>query len=202
MINIKTRYIPSDYKQYSPELGDYPKDMFACWVNLDNPDKPRAMFFIGKQSQPSWSYYFKDIDSMKNQINESIKRVMYHEEQKQKRKTEKAERVKNMDTSVIKIGDIYHWSGGYNCTRNDYIKITGTAGKNKFKAVKLSKTQVSGDWMNGEVAPVIDSNCGDIIVKAMPSHFNDNEIILKDTSSKYKEYYHKWNGKPNWENCD
>jgi len=105
-----------------------------------------------------------------------------------------------MDVSGIKVGDVYSWIGGYNCTKNAYVKIIELLGKNKFKAVQLSKYQVDGDWMNGNVAPVIESNNGEVILKAIPSY--NGGVMLRDTENDYHDDYHKWDGKPDWENCD
>lgn len=196
----KTRYVPNGYKQFTPDIGDYPKDMFACYVDLSDDTKPKAIFYIGKQTKAKWHYSFRDVDSMKNKIKDTISNLMSYEDLKADRKLKRIEARKNMDVSTIKTGDIYRWGGGYNCSRNAYIKVIGVAGKNKFNAIKLSKTQVSGDWMNGSVAPVIDSNNGELIVLARPGY--SGEIVLRDITDGYRDNYYKWDGKPNWENCD
>lgn len=195
-----TRHIPEGYKEYKPDI-EYPENLFACYVNLERPHKPRARFYIGRQSSPAWNYIFFDIERMKEKINDSISNLMRHEDLKAKRKTERSEAKKNMDTSKVQVGDIYHWSGGYNCTKNAYIKVIEVVGKNKFKVVKLGSYQVSGDWMNGEVAPVVDGG-GNItfIATARPSYRGD--IALRNTKDRYHTDFYKWNGKPNWENCD
>lgn len=200
MIKLKQRFIPEGFKEFAPELGDYPKDMFACYVNIEQPHNPKAMFFIGKQSKHAWYYSFSNIEAMKKRINASISSLMAHEESKAKRKEEKKIARKEMDSSVIKSGDVYRCSYGYNCTKNDYVKVAWSVQKNKFKVIKLSKYQVDGDWMNGNVAPVIDSNCGEMELVARPG-FN-GEIMLRDSHSSYKDTYYKWSGQPNWENCD
>lgn len=196
----RERWIPNNYKKYSPEIGDYPKDMFAVYTNLEQPHKVKAMFFIGKQSKPVWHYQFLNITDMGKRINETISNLMSHEELKAKRKLEKAEAMKNLDSSVIKEGDIYRWSGGYNCTRNSYVKVLEKVGKNKFAVRTLRKYQVDGDWMNGNVAPIIDDDGIDTLIFTARPHYN-GEVILRDTKG-YKDNYYKWNGKPDWENCD
>jgi hypothetical protein len=198
----KTRFIPEGFKEFAPELGDYPKDMFACWVNLEQPHNPKAMFFIGKQSKPIWYYRFSDVVRMKDKIKTTISNLMSHEELKDKRKAERKEARKNMDISLVKVGDIYHWSGGYNCTKNDYVKVLEITGKNKVAVAGLDKTQHSGDWMNGEVMPVPEAMGAVQIFTVRPSGYTSGGIILRNTKTGYKENYYKWNGKPNWENCD
>lgn len=200
MNKLKERYIPENYRQYSPEIGDYPKGMFACYVNLEQPHNPRAIFFIGKQSKPTWNYRFSDVVRMKEKINSTISNLMSYEETKEKRKIKKKELLKNMDISTIKIGDIYRWSGGYNCTRNGYVKVISIKGK-KCEVAELPKRQVDGDWMNGNVAPVIDAEYDKTISMIIKPAYNGG-VMLRNTKTSYKDDYYKWNGQPNWENCD
>jgi len=197
----KQRIIPNGYKEYSVT------ELHAVYTNLEQPHNPKAIFFTGKQSHRTWWISFSSIERMKEKIENTIASIDHWELLKKQRKLKKAEALKNMDSSVVKIGDIYHWRGGYNCTKNAYIKVIGVAGKNKFEVVELDKKQVSGDWMNGEVAPVINSGniSESFIVKAIPRGWSDDDknIILRDTRrNMYHDEYYKWEGKPNWENCD
>ena len=196
----KQRYIPEGYKEFAPELGDYPKDMFACYVNLEQPHNPKAQFFVGKQSKPVWFYRFPTIEDMKKKINGSISNLMSHEERKAERKVERKEKLAKLDVSQVKVGDIYRWSGGYNCTRNSYVKVISVKGK-KCEVAELPKYQVDGDWMNGNVAPVIDANWEKTITMAMRPAYSGG-VCLRNTKTSYRDDYYKWNGKPDWENCD
>lgn len=200
MMKTKTRWIPEGFKEFAPELEDYPKDMFACYVNVEQPHNPKAIFFTGKQTPHTWYNRFTDIPQMKAKINKTITNLMEHEEYKDKRKADRILARKNMDTTVVKVGDIYHWSGGYNCTRNYYVKVVAPAGKNKFTVIELPKTQVDGDWMNGNVAPIVDFTTDKTKVFTARPAYNGG-IMLRDTKG-YHDNYYKWNGKPNWENCD
>lgn len=201
----KQRYVPADYKEFAPEIGDYPKDLFAVYVKTivgSTTTNYNAMFFTGKQSRPTWHYRFQTIEELKKKVNESITNLIAHEDRKAERKAKRKEAIKNLDSSLVKIGDIYHWSGGYNCTKNAYVKVVGFVGKNKVSVIELPKTQVSGDWMNGEVAPVVDyTNATDSKTLVIRPGYSGG-IILRDTRNCYRDDYHKWSGKPNWENCD
>ena len=198
MDKLLTRYIPQGYKQYSPEIGNYPKDLFSVYVH---PEKTIAMFFVGKQSKPLWHYRFNTVERMKQQINGRISALMSWEDTKEKRKQERKDALKSLDKSQVKVGDIYHWSGGYNCTRNDYIQVTGFKGA-KVLCVELNKRQHSGDWMNGEVIPMTDSEKGSVTAVIRPGYGEDKVMLRVTSHSTYKQNYYKWNGKPNWENCD
>lgn len=196
----KTRYIPQDFKPYTPDLGDYPKDLFACYMSLDVlGNGPAAIFYVGKQSKPLFYNRFRTVDDLKKKVNDTIKRLMSHADMIARRKADRIAKRKAMDVSTVKAGDIYHRTYGYNCTKNEYARITGSAGKNKFHAVILNKYQVDGDWMNGNVAPVLDTGHKDVILHAHPGY--SGTVELKDPKG-YRAYYTLWNGKPNWENCD
>lgn len=120
----KTRYIPDQYVEYKPEIGDYPKDLFATYVWF-NGDTYRAMFFSGKRSQPNWHYNFgNDRDRMKKEINESISRLMSWEDMKAKRKEERKNVIKD-----IKVGDLFSSSWGYDQTNVDFYQVIAVKGK-------------------------------------------------------------------------
>jgi len=194
-----TRYIPTGFTEYKPDLGDYPKDLFTVYVDLD---KITAIFYTGKQSKHTFYNRFRTVDDMKKKINDTISALMSWEDRKVARKAERKEKIKNMDVSQVKIGDIYHWTGGYNCTRNAYVKVVGFVSKGKVSVIELPKTQISGDWMNGEVAPIVDftdvTSSKTFVIR--PGY--NGGVILRNTKTGYKDDYRKWNGKPNWENCD
>lgn len=119
-----TRYIPDGYKEFKPELEDYPKNMFACYVNLEQPHNPRAIFFTGKQSKSTWHYRFPDIEQMKKKINESISNLMSWEDTKAERKENRKK-----DISEIKVGDLFVCSWGYDQTNVDFYQVVDVKGK-------------------------------------------------------------------------
>ena len=201
----KTRFVPEGFKKdnITSYVGGDRKDLFEVYTNLEQPHNPRAMFFVGKQSSPIWHYRFPTVVEMNKKIQTTIENIMSHEDAKAKRKIEKMEARKNLDTSSVRVGDIFHWSGGYNCTRNSYVKVVMVGvGKNKVSVTELPKTQVDGDWMNGNVAPVVEFEGKDFFTFLMRPSYGGG-VMLRDTRSRYgKENYYKWDGKPNWENCD
>lgn len=138
----KQRYIPQGYVQYSPEIGDYPKDLFACYVNLERPHKPTAMFFVGKQSKPKWHYSFATVEAMKKEINQTISRLMSWEdmkaERKEKRKEEKQKFIQN-----LQVGDLFCYSWGYEQTNVDFFQVTEIKGK-KFTIKPIGGKSVEG----------------------------------------------------------
>lgn len=153
------RYIPIGYVQYQPEIGNYPKDLFTCYVNLD---APAAMFYIGKQSNYAWFNSFRTVEDMKKKINQSISSLMSWQEMKEKRKQErKAELVK------VKVGELYYDSWGYDQTNIDFYQITGIRGKT-FEITPIAKKfcgEAPSGGMSDNVMPVKDKFIGEPVWK-------------------------------------
>lgn len=166
----RERYIPSGYVEYKPEIGDYPKDLFACYVKISNEVKPRlsaeaipepfyqkftALFFVGKQSNPNWHYNFPNEEQMKKKINETISRLMSWEDMKQKRKEERKNAILD-----VKVGDLLVSSWGYDQTNVDFYQVTEVKGKTfTIKRIAGKSVPGSGADYNGMadmVMPVKD----------------------------------------------
>ena len=93
-----TRYIPAGYTEYTPDLGDYPKNLCAVYVDLATNT---AIFYKGKSTRHLWYNRFSTTDFMKNKINNSISSLMSWEDTKAKRaETRKA-------PTTYKVGDIF-----------------------------------------------------------------------------------------------
>ena len=177
-------YIPKGYIQYSPNLGDYPKDMFACYVTKDDSD-PRAIFFVGKQSKPTWHFGFYTLSDMKHKINTTISNLMSNYERKVERK------VALSQPSTLKVGDIMYASWGYDQTNVDFYQVIKTIGKRTVELRPISQsldhTEVHSDY----VLPVKDSFTGEAkkhIVK------NGKDISLNSYSSAWL-----WDGRPKYQ---
>lgn len=125
----KPRYIPKGFIEYKPEIGDYPKDLFAVYTNINSyksGGSPRlsAIFYTGKQSKHTWYYSFPTVTDMGAKINETISRLMSWEDKKVERK----EARKNA-TSSVKVGQIYSYSWGYDQTNVEFYQVTEINGK-------------------------------------------------------------------------
>lgn len=184
-----TRFIPQGYVKYTPEIGDYPRDLFAAYINIE---KLTAIFFIAKQSRPTWHYRFKNIEKMKETINESIKRVMFWQEKKEERRILKAKTI-NDQLSNLKIGDLFSNSWGYDQTNVDFYQVTEIKGKT-FTIREIGNETVPGSGIaNGMAARV----------KAVKNNFlTDREPIVKrsfsmkfgclTTTTENQEHYCSW----------
>jgi hypothetical protein len=149
-------YIPKDYIEFKPELGDYPKDMFACYVSRE---KPYAIFFIGKQSKPVWHLSFKDNFAMKDKILSQIKSLMSWQEKKNQRKIEKKNKYEE-EIANMKVGDLYYSSWGYDQTNVDFYQVIAINGKSFTLKEIASKTVDGSTYSHGmadERVPVKDA---------------------------------------------
>ena len=141
-------YIPSGYIEFKPNIGDYPKNMFACWVSKD---KPIAMFFVGKQSKPIWHYTFKDNFAMKDKIIAQISTLMTrHEKKLEKRQAKKT-------PTTLQEGDILYTSWGYDQTNVDWYQITKKISPNMVE-IRRIYGQATQDALGdrGETLPLKD----------------------------------------------
>ncbi|MBO7527303.1 MAG: hypothetical protein J6T74_05320, partial [Clostridia bacterium] len=72
------------------------------------------------------------------------------------KKAPKTAKPKINDNPLVKVGDIFSFSFGYDMTINQYYKVLSTKGK-KAQVVEIGKKWVSGDpGYTGEVVPVPD----------------------------------------------
>ena len=199
-----TRFIPEGYKEFKPETGDYPKDMFACFVKINNEVKPRvsseaipepfyqtfsAMFYTGKQSRPTWHYKFRTEEEMKKKIFESISRIMSWEEKKAERKVERKK-----DVSEVKVGDIFYRAWGYDQTNINFYQVIETKGQSFTIREICAKTVEGSTYPHGmadEVVPVRNAFMKDeepIVKRSMK--FNSYSWLSK--TEENKKHYRSW----------
>jgi len=141
-----TRDIPEHYQQFTPEIGDYPKDLFAVYIY---PERFIAKFFFGKQSKAAWHIRFRNLEDMKKRVNESISNAMRNYEDKitrrEKRKIELVDFYKD-----LKVGDLFCYSWGYDQTNVDFYQLVAFKGKTMtFKAIASKTVPSSGGDYNG-----------------------------------------------------
>ena len=150
MKNTK-RYIPEGYTQFKPEIGDYPENMFACYINLE---RLTAIFFKGKATKPAWHYRFSSVELMKAKVVETISRLMSWEEMKEKRKIERRK-----EKEEINVGDIFNSSWGYEQTNVEFYQVIEKIGQTlTLQEIKKELKQESGySSMAGMVRAIKDA---------------------------------------------
>lgn len=134
----KTRYIPSGYTQYTPEIGDYPKDLFACYVQMSD-GKYFAVFYKGKDNTPVFHYRFRNEEAMKEKINGAISNLMAWEDKKLERKQARKQ------PHTLRAGDIVYSSWGYDQTNVNFYQITKVIGANTVEVCAIASEVVSND---------------------------------------------------------
>lgn len=184
------RFIPTGYVEYKPEIGDYPQDLFACYVNFE---KLSAIFYIGKQSKPAWYNRFNDIDSLKKKINTSISNLMSWEDAKKERKEKKKTEILD-----IKVGDLFVSSWGYEQTNVDFYQCIDVKGKTftiRPIACKTVEDSTMSHGMADNVVPVKDAFLEDLerypILKKRSLKISDYQWLSKttETQSHYRSWY-------------
>lgn len=175
-----TRYIPHGYTQYTPEIGDYPKDLFAVYVDLA---KLSAIFYAKKQSTHTFFNRFRTLDDMKKKINTTISSLMSHEDRIIKRAVERKA------PTTLKVGDILQASWGYDQTNVDFYLVTKVVGTRTVELREIGSKVVSG----------AGSPCENVVPN--PDVFIKDTIYTKRVSNGYVNFSsyktaRKWDGQP------
>lgn len=185
-----TRTIPEGYVRYTPCLGDYPKEMFACYVYRGS-DRSSALFYTGKQSKPTWHYKFKDDDAMKQKINTQIKSLMSYYEKKMAWKEERKAKALS-----VQVGDLFVNSWGYDQTNVDFYQCISKT-KSTFTIQKIHGASIKDTegFMSDRVSPVRDafieqgkSSCPTVFKKTSLSMPFGSLTACKDG----ERFYHSW----------
>lgn len=179
----KERYIPEGYKQFNPEIGDYPKDLFACYCDLN---RLLAIFYVGKQSHSLWHIRFQDLESMKKKITTQISSLMSWEDKKKERKEER----KN-ELTKVQVGDLYYDSWGYEQTNIDFYQITGIKGKT-FEITPIAKkycNEAPSGGMSDNVLPIRDKFIGKPVLKRSLSMQFGMLVKTNETTKHFCSWY-------------
>lgn len=111
------------------------------------------------------------------------------------KKEPKTAKPKINDNPLVKVGDIFSFSFGYDMTINQYYKVLSTKGK-KAQVVEIGKKWVSGDHgYTGEVVPVPEKEIDEPITALIK---DDGNIRVKMFGRYHTAYPDS--GKPSYEN--
>lgn len=186
----KTRFVPAGFKEFKPNIPEYPEGMFqvflSCDTNTASDPRPTAIFYTGKQSHHTWYNRFNTVDDMKKKINDTISRLMAWEDKKAERKE------KRKAPTTYKKGDIFYSSWGYDQTNVNFYQVIGTKGKQTLELKEIASSVVSSDG-----GPTTH-------VTAVPGKFLNDKVLTKRASGKYiniTDYAtgFPWDGKPKYE---
>lgn len=111
------------------------------------------------------------------------------------KKTPKAAKPKINDNPLVKVGDIFSFSFGYDMTINQYYKVLSTKGK-RAQVVEIGKKWVKGDpGFTGEVIPDPDNE----VDEPTTALIKDDGNIRVKMFGRYHTAYPD-SGKPSYEN--
>lgn len=167
------RYIPAGYVAYVPDIGDYPKDLFACYVDFN---RVSAIFYTKKQSKSTFFNRFHTVDDMKKKINNTIANIMANEDRKKDRAT------KRKAPTTLKKGDVLYSSWGYDQTNITFYKVVKVIGSRTVQIVKIGNTIVSDNGPTTYVAPDVNRVIGkDVMTKRV----SDGHITINSYARAY-----------------
>ena len=127
-------------------------------------------------------------DLLKNKDNGS-------KEKETVKKTPKTAKPKINDNPLVKVGEIYRFSFGYDMTINQYYKVLSTKGK-RAQVVEIGKKWVKGDpGYTGEVVSDPDNEVDEPITALI----KDDGTIRVKMFGRYHTAYRD-NGSPSYEN--
>lgn len=180
-----SRYIPQGYVKFAPEVGDYKKDLFECWVDLQNNV---CLFFVGKRTKPAFWTGFSNEERMKKVIVDRIGRLMSWEDMKDKRKEERKHQ-----TDGIEVGDILYNSWGYEQTNIDFYQVVGKKGRQfTLREIihKYDNSRSTGNSMAAYVQPIKDSFVNDAEpLKKTSLNMKHGSLSKYDGQSLYCSWY-------------
>lgn len=180
--NNRPRHVPLGYAPFSPDMGDYPKNMVTFYIKLSDFS---AICYKGKSAKKLWWYKFSTEERMLEKIKETTFDAMERHERTEKYKTEERKELES-----IQVGTILAYSWGYDQTNVDFFQVVAK-GKKQFKMRAIASCSVSHDTsMSGSV-------------RALPDVFVDEKIHIKNslsmpfgllrvTTKEEKHYFSSW----------
>lgn len=192
----KTRYIPTGYTR--DNITSYyegrEQNLFEVYTNTENERGPKAIFFTGKQSKPTWHYQFTSTSDMVKKIKESIDRVTSWEDAKAKRKADRKA------PHTLKVGDILYTSWGYDQTNIDFYQVTKVIGSNTVEIREVASKNIGSDYVyENRVLAVKDAFLspryeGDDQGVPMTKRVTNNQVKVTSYASA-----RLWDGQPKYE---
>ncbi len=111
-----TRWIPKDS---TPVTRDGVDAIVYCHVSCAKPYRPAAIAYHGKATKADWNYAFVSDIAREKKINEFFDNIQGHQQRIAQEKSERA----NWQHG-FKIGDILHYSWGYDQTNAEFYQVT------------------------------------------------------------------------------
>lgn len=179
------RYIPSamDTNLDYNECGNC--EVFFTNTNENSGKAFYVIGFVGKSKNSSFHYRFSTKERMMNHIEQFVenckKNLAYKLERKAKQKAANA-------LVTVKVGQIFHYSWGYDQTNCDFYQVISVKGKTAvLKAIGSRIVKGSEGFMCCNLVAVKDSflsgNRAETITKRVQAGYNGEAMFSMDFGS-------------------
>jgi len=173
----ENRYVPEGYELVARDEG-LGLEVFA--------DKTRnvAMGFSGRRNKPDFNYRFKNAEKMQAYIEEFVVDVIGRAKVKENRK---AERLAANRNAVVKVGDIFRASWGYDQTNIDYYEVVAVKGQMVDVREIGQQREGNGCYDQGVCVPVPSAYRGEVMRKKIQACGENVYFRINSFSSAYLE---------------
>lgn len=171
-------YIPKG----SVKVADKASDAVA-YVYTNSRERPTAAMFWGAQAKPVWHYNFRSAAAMEKNVREGFERRRAIIADKANRKVERKAKSVEFAASV-EVGDIFHYSFGYDETHHVYLEVTAVDGRYAIvRRIQQAQEDLGYDNRH-RCMPQSGAFCGE-----------PQRVLLQDGLIKVDRHYHasRWN---------
>lgn len=139
-------------KMYLQEKNDLKNDFYKTidgkiYVTVrkyNRGNKPFVTIWVGERSvNPKFKWCFKDEEIRQRYIFNTVNNIIERQNKRIKQKQDVKQQLKEYKLQM-KIGDVLHYSYGYNCTKHEFHQITDIRGK------KITIRQIACNSRSGE----------------------------------------------------
>ena len=154
---------------------------------------PCAMMFYPKAINPAWNYRFKSAEQMEEYISGKIANYDAYQKMKDERKA--ARRGTADDLNAVAVGDIFHFSWGYDQTNCDFFQVVEKSGRSVIIREIGSQTvdKETGNSMADYRIAVKDAFLADKKPLKKLIQFSGEKPYIRMASYGYCD---KWDGQP------
>ena len=118
-----------------------------------------ARMWFGKAKNPKFNYLFKSLDDMNRFIKENVNLYLSKINKKYEMQ-ELARKIRKEYKANIKLGDILHYSYGYDCTKHEFYQVINIKGKKITLQEVKQEYRHAGCYGQYYVKPILNSFYG------------------------------------------
>lgn len=189
-LNVLTRefYIPKGSKKIETHVKGVEVYEFTNTANYENI----TMCFVGKQVKPLWMHQFISEELKQAKIQQTIERHKAREIQRVQERA-KAKKDKADAILLVKIGDIFIQTYGYDCTITTFWQVVSKHGL-KVELMELTMRMTNEDSYNQKYMPNIGDFISNKVMVARVSGGTSGNIILRPQGGRGANL-NSWDGR-------